>query len=355
MSVGKRLSAPSFTALTGSLVLLFLAAFCRAKSPAAEGRVFEKGIAFTGYWSTAYDGAGPAQSLAELRQTNATWISLLATGYQDTINSTAIDYSGPSTPTDASLVTIIQSAHGLGLKVMLKPHVDLANDPSHYRGEIGPSFTDADWTAWFASYRTFILHYAALAAQTHCEMFSVGCELGTTAVHADEWRRIVSEVRAAYSGPLTYADNQVESDPNAIAWWDAVDYIGQDAYPTLTQVVHPTVDDLSAGWVPFRAKLQQLSLKWDKPLILTEIGARSIVGGAQNPWDWQRQGAVDLVVQENFYEAALRAVAGQTWVAGMFWWQWSPDPNEGGSTDTGYTPHGKPAETVLRTWYGKDM
>lgn len=342
-------------AAAGCLVLLFLAASCRAKSPATEGRVFEKGIAFTGYWSTAYDGGGPSQSLAELKQTNATWISLLVTGYQDTIASTAIGYTGASTPTDASLETVIQKAHDLGLKVMLKPHVDLSNDPDHYRGEIGPGFTDGDWAAWFASYRTFILHYAALAAGTRCEMFCVGCELGTTAVHADAWRSIVSEVRAVYTGPLTYADNQVESNPDAVTWWDAVDDIGQDAYPTLTQNVNPSVDDLLAGWATFRPKLQQLAQKWGKSLILTEIGARSVAGGAQNPWDWQRQGPVDLGVQSNFYEAALRSVSGQTWVAGMFWWQWSPDPADGGTSDTGYTPHGKPAEAVLRSWYGKDM
>jgi hypothetical protein len=317
--------------------------------------VFQKGLAFTGYSATAYEGDNPLLSLEHLKQTEATWISLLVTGYQDTIHSTSIDFTGSLTPNDASLERVIAHAKGLGLKVMLKPHVDLLNDPEHYRGEIGPNFTAAEWTAWFASYRPFILHYAALAARAQCELFSVGCELGTTAVHADEWRRIVTEVRAVYGGPLTYADNQVESNPDAVTWWDAVDFIGQDAYPTLTQSERPSVDDLLAGWSPFRQKLQQLSEKWGKPLILTEIGARSILGGAQNPWDWQRQGPVDLDVQENFYEAALRSVAGQGWMAGMYWWQWSPDPAEGGPEDTGYTPHGKPAEAVLRSWYRRSM
>jgi len=342
-------------AAAASATLLLLSASCASKSPSGGQRTFQKGVAYTGYGATSYDGVRPLLSLEHLAETKATWISLLATAYQDTIHTTAITFTGSGTPTDASLERVIQKAHALGLKVMLKPHVDLANDPQHYRGEIGPAFTAADWTAWFASYRPFILHYAALAARTGCEMFSVGCELGTTAVHADEWRRILSEVRAVYSGPLTYADNQVESDPNAVTWWDAVDYIGQDAYPTLTQVVHPTVDNLAAGWGPFRQKLQALSQKWGKPLILTEIGARSVLGGAQNPWDWQRQGPVDLSVQENFYEAALRACSGQSWLAGMYWWQWGPDPDEGGTADTGYTPHGKPAEPVLRTWYGRDM
>ena len=112
----------------------------------------------------------------------------------------------------------------------------------------------------------FILHYAEMAERTGCELFCVGCELGTTAVHAVEWREIVAAVRGVYSGPLTYADNQVETILDAVTWWDAVDYIGQDAYPTLTPVAEPTVEDLLGGWTSFRARLQQLSERWDKPL-----------------------------------------------------------------------------------------
>jgi hypothetical protein len=328
---------------------------CNSKSPGGSERVFQKGIAFTGYFGTAYEGDRPLLSLDHLRATDATWTSLLVTAYQDTVNSTTIDFSGAATPNDASLERIVREAHARGLKVMLKPHVDLANDPSHYRGEIGPNFTSAEWTAWFGSYRPFILHYAELAARTRCEMFCVGCELGTTAAHSDEWRRVVAEVRAVYSGPLTYADNLVETNPAAVAWWDAVDYIGQDAYPTLSELEQPSVDDLKQGWMGFREKLRALSQKWDKPLILTEIGARSVLGGARNPWDWQRQGPVDLTVQKNFYEAALSMVSGQSWLAGMFWWQWSPDPDDGGPTDTGYTPHGKPAEQVLLSWFRRPM
>jgi len=60
---------------------------------------------------------------------------------------------------------------------------------------------------------------------------------------------------------------------------------------------------------------------------------------------------VDLDVQANFYEAACRAVSGLSWLRGVYWWQWMPDPDDGGPDDTGYSPHGKPAEDVLETWY----
>jgi hypothetical protein len=333
--------------------LLVLSANCGRASVTPILEEFQKGVAYTGYGGTSYEGNGPLLAMDRLAATNASWTSVLVTAYQETIHTTSIDFTGPPTPTDASVERVIRRAHDLGLKVMLKPHVDLSNDDQHYRGEIGPNFTAADWAAWFVSYRPFILHYASMAERTDCELFCVGCELGTTAVHAAEWRQIVAAVKGAYSGPLTYADNQVEYNANGVTWWDAVDVIGQDAYPTLTPIAAPTVDNLLAGWVPFRDKLQALSEKWGKPLILTEIGCRSISGGAQNPWDWQRQGPVDLTVQANFYEAAGRAVESRDWLRGMYWWQWSPDPDDGGTDDTGYTPHGKPAEQILRTWYSR--
>ena len=82
---------------------LFLAPGRHRSSEGPDVGEFQKGIAYTGYSGTAYEGSGPLQSLDELALTNASWISLLVTGYQETIHTTAIDYAGPGTPNDASL------------------------------------------------------------------------------------------------------------------------------------------------------------------------------------------------------------------------------------------------------------
>jgi hypothetical protein len=312
---------------------------------------FQKGIAYTGYHNDSYDGEGARTAMKELAATGARWVQVLVTGYQDTIKSTIISRTGEETPTDTSLISIIRYAQRLGLMVLLKPHVDLLREPSRWRGQIGLGFSEAEWSLWFASYRSFIVHYAALAKSLGVEMFSVGCELDATVRRKDEWEGTIALVRAAYQGPLIYADDQVEFAPEAVQWWDKLDLIGMDAYPTLTTVVHPTVADFAAGWSAWLDKLRALSKKWRKPAVLTEIGYRSIEGGAQNPWDWQRNGPVDLEVQANAYEAALRAVQGEAFLRGMYWWQWSPDPAEGGSDDKGYSPHGKPAEKILKSWF----
>ncbi len=192
-----------------------------------------------------------------------------------------------------------------------------------------------------------------MAEELSVKQFCVGCELRSTVSHEAEWRQIIGEIRKVYKGTLVYADDQVESNPDAVNWLDALDLIGMDAYPTLTQNPSPTVNDLLIGWQAYLVKLQALSGHWNKSLILTEIGYRSVAGGAQNPWDWQRQGTVDLSVQANCYEDALKSVMGKSWLVGMYFWQWLPNPDQGGPYDTGYTPHGKPAEDILKLWYSK--
>lgn len=317
-------------------------------SRARNVREFQKGVAFTGYSRDAYNGWQAEESLQKLKETNATWVSILATGYQDNVYSTVIDWNGAYTPNDDSVVGLINYAHQLGLKVMLKPHVDLLNDPNHWRGQIGLYFNEAAWQQWLSSYRQFILHYAQIAAATGAEQFCVGCELDGTVARSEDWRQIIADIRQVYPGLLVYADDQVESKPEAVTFWDALDLIGQDLYPTLTSKTSPSVSDLCYGWARLLVKIKALAEKWGKPVLITEIGYRSVQGAAQNPWDWQKEGPVDLVVQRKCYEAALRMVAGRPYLAGMYWWQWFPDLSLGGPSDTSYSPFGKPAERVLR-------
>jgi hypothetical protein len=311
----------------------------------------QKGISFACWEPGLYSLPDSEVSLAHLAETGAGWISLIVTCYQDNLGSTRIS-ADESTPTDADLSHALEQAHALGLKVMLKPHLDLANDPSHWRGQIGQAYaTESEWSEWFASYGAFIEHYAGLATAYGADQFCVGCELEGTTHRAADWRAVVSGVRSRYAGPLIYAGNH-SGEEVGMTWWDAVDIIGVDAYYPLSLKPDPTLEELRAAWKPFAASLASLSAKWQKPLILTEIGYRSLDGTAMHPWDWQIQGQVDLQEQADCYQAALESVYGEPWFAGIYWWSWGPDPLEGGPNDDGYSPHDKPAELILRKWYG---
>jgi hypothetical protein len=322
----------------------------------AQSPPMQKGISFTAWWAGQYSEPGADLSLEALASTGANWIALIVTAHQDTYASTAIDFTHESTPTDADLIHVINKAHSLGLKVMLKPHLDLRDETAtgYWRGDIGSGFmTEAQWSAWFTSYRNFIEHYALLAQTYGVDQFCVGTELLGTTHRAENWRAVIAGVRAIYDGPITYAALK-NGEETSITWWDAVDYIGVDGYYRLYDDLssHPTVEELEAGWAGPKSVLANLSATYGKPIILTEIGYRSHHGCSNHPWDSLIVSPIDLEEQAFAYEAAFRQLYNEPWLAGFFWWQWLADPFQSGPCDDGYSPHLKPAENVLRAWYG---
>ena len=332
------------------LFTLFLATSPPTTTPAAAQGTKQHGYSFAAWWSGVYSDPNSDRSLADLRAMGVEWVSIVVTQYQDTIHSTAI---GPTegTPTDADVRHAIQTAHALGLKVMLKPHLDLWNDPDHWRGEIGLNFSDAQWDTWFASYTAMITHYAALAADEGVEQFAVGTELNTTTGREAQWRGVIADVRAAFPGTLTYAGDWTNALD--VPWWDALDLIGVDAYYPLADNDNPTATQIAGAWGDVIDQLAGLSAaEGDKPIIFTEIGYRSQNGAAQHPWEWQSGGAVDLAEQALLYQVAFEQVFDEPWFAGAYWWSWDAVPYQGGVCDNGYTVHDKPAEDVVRQWYG---
>ncbi len=336
-------------AAAGVAVVFVLAAVCGSQGDRPSGRL-QKGISYAAWGRGLYSLPESDISLSHLAETGADWIALIVTCYQDEIGSTAI-FSSETTPTDSDLTHALNRAHSLGLKVMLKPHLDLWKDPSHWRGEIGLEFdSEKEWEEWFGSYRTFIERYATLAEKSGADQFCVGTELVGTSHRASDWRRVVSGIRALYSRPIVYAANH-SGEEISLTWWDAVDFIGVDAYYPLANNNAPSQRDLMAAWKPRIEQLAALATRWRMLLLLTEIGYRSLDGAASQPWNWQISGEVDLGEQAICYRAAIEAFSSQPWFKGIFWWDWGPDPLAGGPTDDGFTPHGKPAEQILRSWF----
>ncbi len=307
-----------------------------------------RGIQYTSWWNGEYSSGESDLTLAQkIVPLGANWLAPIVTGYSQTITSTDIDRTSQRTPTDADLTHLIATAHAQGIKVMLKPHVDL-NDPNHWRGEISMN-SETDWNFWFRNYTAFITHYAALAQTTHADMFSVGTELQGTSGRAVQWRQVVAAVRAVYTGPITYASNHGEEV--FVTWWDALDAIGVDAYYPLTTIANPTVPQLKAAWVPAVAVLATLSTAYGKPVIFTEIGYQSQAGTNITPWD-VTSGVLDLEEQANCYTALLEVFRDIPWWHGVFWWSATPYRDQGGLTDMDFTPINKPAGEVLRGYYG---
>ena len=318
------------------------------------------GITFTGgrYCPNVTMGsAAGLASLDHLASTGATWVSLIVTQYQTSINTTDVfplynasqvpaEYYTYVTISEADLLAAIRHAHSLGLKIMLKPHVDpLTNNAplgKTWRGQIGEYFTAKEWDAWFASYWTMLRHYAELAEREHIEMLSMNCELITANNQSSHWRELVERVRAVYSGLVTTAPNG-HGHELWVSWWDALDVIGVDLYD---QIAGDTVEEMVKSWQPYLKILESMHRQYRRPVLFSEIGycSGTHCDRAHNatPAALQRQA--------DHYEALFLAAAGKDWILGAFWWNWDADPAFARGDDC-LTPQWKPAEAVLRRYY----
>ena len=312
---------------------------------------FQKGMTYVTWDRVAYSKGFSDLSMSKLPTEGCQYVAIITTWYQDDYNVTQIR-SGGSTPSDESLAHAIEQAHELGLKVMLKPQLDLVKSGC-WRGEI-QFCNDIDWEEWFKSYRDFIVHYATLAEENDVELFCIGVELTVPATYKGElWDKyVISEVRKVFTGPITYAANWNEEYKN-ITFWDKLDYAGLDAYFPLTDKEKPTLDELREGWKKHMPEIEEWQKKINKPVILTEVGYKSAPGAAIAPWEYQSGKEVDLQLQSDCYTALYEAFWDKPWFYGIYWWYWGTNDKMGGSTDRGFNIQNKPASDIVKLWYSK--
>ncbi|WP_229891597.1 glycoside hydrolase family 113 [Streptomyces mashuensis] len=297
-------------------------------------------------WNTEdYRSPQAGTYLRQIAATGARWVTFTPTWYQDRITDSAMRVT-EETASDDSLRAIVRQAHDLGLKTMVKPHVDIRKGGD--RAEIRPKDPDA----WFAAYERFITHYAQLSAEAGVEQFSVGTELAGTSEDGERWGKVIAAVRARYKGPLTYAANYDEY--KKIPFWKDLDVIGIDAYWPLADKATTDAAALREAWQPVVKELAAFSERQHRKVLFTEAGYVSQRGSTTAPYSWtvsKRDGDAE---QAAAYEALLAVFEGKSWWAGVCWWMWDDWPGSGETAKRlAYTPHGKPAEKVLRKWWGK--
>lgn len=351
----KKIVRVSFIAIL-SIVVLTGSAFCLSRFIARKEfqPAFQKGMCYTTWNKTAYGTAESDKSLEKLRGLGVEWVAILTTWYQDNCFSTEIFPIG-KTPSDESVKRAIEKAHSLGMKVMLKPHLDLLNTAEGgWRGEIACA-REGDWQIWFESYKNFMLHYAKIAEEMDVEMLCVGTEFtAATAANTDMWREIINAVRNVYSGDLTYAANWSE-EYLQIRFWDALDYAGIDAYFPLSDKDRPTYDELMDGWKRWLSEIDEWQETVNKPVIFPEIGYRSSLGAASQPWEHAPGPEVDLELQKDCYKALVDTFWDKEWFYGAYWWDWGTNVRMGGKFNRGFTPQNKPAQDYIEEVYKRKV
>jgi len=323
---------------------------CGLVCGSSAGRRPMAGMTFAAWTPGGYAAPEATQQLGRVRELGVDTVAIVARGYQDGRRATEVHLDPALAASAEEVRGIIRVARGLGMQVMLKPQLDFPPGYAGWRGEIEFD-REEDWRAWFESYSVFMSAWAEMAESEGVSILCIGVELDATRHREADWRGVVARMRKSFSGSLTYAANwDRETD---IRWWDALDYIGVDAYYPLGEKDDPTVEDLRAAWLPHIERLRSCAEEWGKPILVTELGYRSAEGAATQPWEWEITRPVRLDLQARLYEAALGSLFDQPWFAGAFWWFWSASPIARPDEDDDFTVQGKPAEEVVRRFYGR--
>ena len=299
---------------------------------AAEPRYRGMTFAHEGYDGVhGYGGSASAASLDSLARLGVDALAIVPYTFMRAPDSPAAlpIPQRLGTETDSAVAAAIRMAHARGWRVLLKPQIWMRDS---WPGAIDFA-TDVEWAAFLAHYRTWLLHYADLAAAHRVDALCVGTELTrATLEHPGFWRELIAEVRTRYSGRLTYAANWGE-EFERITFWADLDAVGLDAYYPLSPKPDPTDAELLAGAQSWMQVADSVSARAGRPLWLTEVGYRSAARAWQNPHAGPAGRAADPVAQRRCYRALARAAAQSPRLTGLFVWKWPSYLDHGRTND----------------------
>lgn len=295
------------------------------------------------------------RSIDKIAALGADTVLFVVDSKQENGKSVSIFLDMREEPSPEKLGELIQYAHSKKLRVILMPIVLLeAPLGTEWRGTIHPDV----WEDWWDSYRSMLQHYDQVAEKNHVELFVVGSELVSTESQLEEWTRTIHQVRKEYHGQVTYSANW--DHYTTIPFWDQLDVMGMNSYYDLGKDVpgshqqknQASVAQINQRWAKIQSSILGFGQKINKPIIMLEVGWCSMGNSVTEPWDYTQTGEpLDLDIQRRLYEAYFQSWYGKKGFGGFMIWAWTP--NASGLDDRGYTPEGKPAEQVLRTWLAK--
>jgi hypothetical protein len=315
----------------------------RPVPPARHAPFFQAGFAYSRVGGS-YDSDVSSVELRKMRAAGGNIVQFLAFAYVYRLNAPEIGMA--QARSDEVLRRGISRAKAAGLRAMVKLQTwGPGFQDGKFSADIGMT-SAADWHAFMANYRLYVLRYARLAADTGADILCIGTELAQAsqaAVITGDWKALAEEVRSIYPGPLTYAAHT--SEVEGILFWDSLDYIGVDGYYPLAR--------LSAAL----ESLERLSARWNRPVIFTEAGFASSSYALTEPW---RPGpyeappdSVRLDLQAEGWQTLLAELWRRDFIWGIYAWKWHPNLTWGGPTNADHTPQGKPALDVIRRFYRK--
>ncbi len=317
---------------------------------------------------------------SEARDYHMNLVVITVIGDVGSDNTPLINFtSGIDSYPDAVYTNVVKAAQQYDLTPVFKLELRDTNATTDqlgaWSGFIGAQFSTNAESTWVDNYTEFTTHYARLAQQLHMPFFIVGTDLDhltvdgadtkakpklppddtfTCSARRDcEWRHIAAAVRntdyhllsgapqqgGGYAGKLIYAANGGISSDGAnpdewknITWWDAMDYIGINAFFPLLDGTATSDVQVESAWhkdsshgalassntINLFDAFSSLSSRFGEPILFTGAGYESTSGSNGNPGDTVT-GQPDDNEQLNDMQGLLETFNGQPWWLGVIW------------------------------------
>lgn len=292
------------------------------------------------------------QHIDDVKKVSANYVTLMPFGFVKNLSSPKVIYNSKNQwfgETKEGVKQYAREFQQSKIKIMLKPQIWVWNGV--YTGAIKMN-SEAKWKELEESYESFILVFAEVAEEINAEIFCIGTELEQFVKNRPQyWQKLIKKIRKVYSGKLTYAANWDEF--KRVSFWKDLDFVGIDAYFPLSDQKSPSIDDLERGWQPHKNEVIQVQSKFNKPVLFTEYGYRSVNFTGKEPWNSGRiKGDVNLENQQKALQALYNQFWKEDWFAGGFVWKWFHNHKEvGGQDNNRFTPQNKPAELTIKKTY----
>jgi hypothetical protein len=178
---------------------------------------------------------------------------------------------------DDFLGWLMDQANARKLRVLVTPVIELEQAPANAdKRALAPS----DPARWFWSYHRFLLHYARIAEAHKAVCFAVGADLPLSLAQDEHWTALITDVRKAYKGKLTYVARAEHFE--SVPFWNEMDFVGLSGVGEL--LADPSKD---AARAQRRAELGKRLRGWvgehQKPYLLSSVRADFALVSSDKP------------------------------------------------------------------------
>jgi len=263
----------------------------------------------------------------------------------------------------------LKSIESEGLQTILFPQLSFPTGADNYWQSAKRD--EGWWVTWYENYHRYIMQVVDWANANNVE----GIILGDPSVAAsykngtladgtlanaplnadDQWRQLIKDIRAKYSGAIIGALAYPSSQKIEPGWLDSVDAIYVLYSPALSQSSSITTNDL----MPLIRKDLEGNLypklsNFGKTVILglnypsaanAFGGCEDVLGSCVNNWG---NSQIDLSVQSQIYNAAVIIAAKEPWITGFISRNYQSIV---AVQDSSCSINGKPSVDVLWFWY----